>query len=166
MLQLADIVLHDRIVIHIMVHCRGDQTLACTRHHRRCEHVVCNSICDLADHVCCSRCNQHQIRLFRKRHRLHRELKIPVERVNQTLVRRQRLKRRRCDKIRGILRHQNMYVAPKLLQHARYIRHLISGNSSRHTKEYGFPAQKSPWLFALLIHFFLLLSFTYPMIRC
>ena len=46
---------------------------------------------------------------------LHTILKIPVKRINQTFISRQRLKRDRIDKVRGILRHQHMHICVQLL---------------------------------------------------
>lgn len=66
------------------------------------------------DHIRTCRCEHDNICLFRQRYMLHTILKIPVKRINQTFISRQRLKRDRIDKVRGILRHQHMHICVQL----------------------------------------------------
>lgn len=53
---------------------------------------------NLPDHIRTCRCEHDNICLFRQRYMLHTILKIPVKRINQTFISRQRLKRDRLIK--------------------------------------------------------------------
>ena len=73
------------------------------------------------------------IGFFRQSHMLHTVLKIPVKRINQTFISRQRLKRDRIDKVRGILCHQHMNICMTFLQCTCKICDLICGNAACHS---------------------------------
>ena len=136
MAKLVQIVLNDRIDKHIRVHGRDDDFLASAGHHRRREHIVCNAICDLSDHISTGRRDHHHVRKLSKGHVLHTVLKIPVKCINQTLIAGESLKRNRMNEILRILSHQYMDVRLQLFQSARKRRDLVGRDTACHSKNH------------------------------
>ena len=134
--QFLQVILHDWIMVHVVIHCRGHQDSASTSHDRGTQHIVRNPPGKLTHNVCRSRSNQHEVCLFGQCHMLHRELKIAVKCINQALIAGKGLKRGRRDEVGGILCHQHMHLAVQLFQHTRHIGHFIrrnpAGNAQKH----------------------------------
>ena len=129
------IVLDHRIFEHSRIHRRCDHFFTFARHHCCGEHIVRNPVSKLADHISAGRCDHHHICLFRQGHVLYAELKIPVKCIDQTFVSRERLECDRIDKIRRILRHQDMNIRIQLLEGTckirRFIRRYTAGYSEK-----------------------------------
>ena len=138
MLQLFDVILYDRIFKHIGIHGRGNILRAFCRQNRSCQHIICDSVCHLADHIGRSRCYHKNIRPFCQCHMLDIELEIPVKRIDQTLVACERLKRDRINKIGCIFRHDHMHIRMLLDERTCQIGDFIGSDTSGHTEYHTF----------------------------
>ena len=84
--KLFDIVLHDRVVEHIVVHCRRYYFLACTRHYGSGQHIVGDTACDFSDNICACGGDHDYIGFLGKSNVLNAVLKIPVESIDKAFV--------------------------------------------------------------------------------
>ena len=140
-LQLPEIILHDRILVHGGVHRRRDDLVAATGHDRGGEHIIREAICDLADDIGTRRGDHHDVCLLCDRDVLDLELEIPVEGVDQALVSGQGLEGDRVNEVRGVLRHQHMHVGMELVKRAREIGDFIGSDTSRYAEKHGLSLQ-------------------------
>ena len=131
------IILKDRVLIHIGVHGRGNDFPAPARHDGGGQHVVRNAMGNLADHIGRGRGHHHNIRLLCKGHMLHAELKVPVKCIHQTLIAGQAFKCYGVDEVGCIPCHQHMHFYPLLDQHAGKNGNLICGNTACYSQKYG-----------------------------
>ena len=138
MLQLFDVILYDRIFKHIGIHGRRNVLRAFCRQNRSCQHIICDSVCHLADHIGRSRCYHKNIRTLCQCHMLYIELEIPVKRIDQTLVACERLKRDRINKIGCIFRHDHMHIRMLLDERTCQIGDFIGSDTSGHTEYHTF----------------------------
>ena len=138
MLQDSKIILHDRIFIHSGIHGRShkNRTLAGKRSCR--QHIICNSVRKLCDHIGTGRRNHQKICLLCQSHMFYIKLKIAVKRIDQTLMGCQSLKRDRIDKIFCILGHQYMYICLLLDKRTGQICNFICCNTSGHSQKNRF----------------------------
>ena len=129
-LELGEVVLDDGVFKHLGIHGGGDDLVALAGHDRGGQHIVRQTVCDLADDIGGGRSHQHHIGPLGQSHMLHRILEIPVEGVHQTLVARQGLKGDGIDEIGGIPGHEHLHIRMKLFQHGGQICDLIGGDGA------------------------------------
>ena len=138
MLQSFYIILHNGVFKHLGIHGRRQDLFAFTRHHRSCQHIVRDTMSDFSDHIGGSRSDHHYICHLRQGNVFYTELKIPIKSIHQTFIPRKRLKCDGIDKIRGIFRHQHLYVRMKFRKLACQCGNLICCNASRNSQHYCF----------------------------
>ena len=136
--ELFEVILHDGVVVHIMVHGRSHDFFAGTGHDRGGKHIVRNAVCELADHVGGRRGDHHHVRLLCKGDVLHAVLEVPVKCVDEALVRGQRLEGDGVNEIRGVSGHHHLYVAAELFEHPGKICDFIGGDAAGNGKHRGF----------------------------
>ena len=124
-LQLFQIVLHDGVFVHLGIHGRRHQLFALAGQQGGGEHIVRQTIGQLADHVGGGRGYQSNVRLLCHRHMLHIELKVPVEGIHQTFVAGEGLEGDGVDEVGGVLGHQHLNVRVLLHQQACHGGHFI-----------------------------------------
>ena len=135
--QLLQIILDDRVVVHIVIHGRGNDFLTGAGHDRSSQHIVSNAVRDLANHVGRGRSHQHHVRLLCQRHMLHAVLEIPVKGVNEAFIAGKLFEGQRCDEFRGVFRHQYLYIGAQFLQHPRQIYDFICSDTAGHRQHRG-----------------------------
>ena len=139
--QDLQVVLHDRILVHVCVHRRCDDLPASARHDCSCQHIIRDTVGDLPDDISACRCDHHHISLFRQGYVLYAELKVSVKRIHKALISRQCLECDRIDEIRSILRHQYVHIRIKLFERTGKIGYLVRGDASRDCKQDCFSLQ-------------------------
>jgi hypothetical protein len=122
-----------------VIHRRSDKLFAGASHNRGGKHIVGDTVCKLAYHVCACRRNQHDVSRLCESDVLNAILKIAVESVDKALVLRERFKRYRIYKLRSVFRHQNVNVRVKLCKLPCAVSHFVCRDAARHRYENGFP---------------------------
>ena len=115
-LKLPDIVLHNRIVIHIVVHGRGYHFLARASHDSGGEHIVSNAVCYLSDNISGSRSDHNNVSLLCKSNVFNTVLKISVKSIYKALVACEGFKSDRVYKLSGVLCHEYLNIATLLFE--------------------------------------------------
>ena len=126
--QDIQVVLGHRVLVHLGVHGRHHNFGAVAGQHGGGQHIVRQAVGQLGDDVGGGRRDHHQVRLVGHGDMLHLEGEIPVEGVHQRLVAGQRLKGHRRDKLRGVLGHEHLHIAPQLHQSGSQVGHFIRGD--------------------------------------
>ena len=132
--KLLHVILHDRILIHMYIHGWSKHNRAGCRKHTGCEHIIRNSVCNLANYIRTCRCNQNCIRLRAERDMRYMQFHATVKCICITVVSCQYFKCLRCDKMCRILCHHNMDVCMQLGKHACNIRHLVGCDTTTYTE--------------------------------
>ena len=138
MLKRFEIILQDRIFKHICIHGRGNKFLTFACHKSCCQHIICDPMCKLADHIGTGRCDHRHICLLCDRNMLYLELEVSVKGIYQTFRSGKRFKCNRCNEVRCILRHQHMYFRMKLLQCTCKICNFVCRNASGDSQKNSF----------------------------
>ncbi len=116
-LQLLQVVLDDGIEEHLGVHGGGDDLMAGAGHDSGGQHVVGQTVGNLADDVGGGRGDEHHICPFSKGNVLDAVLEVSVEGIHQALVAGEGLEGDGIDKIGGVGGHQHLHICVELLQH-------------------------------------------------
>ena len=114
--KLLDIVLHNRIVIHIVIHGRGYHFLARASHDSGSEHIVSNAVCYLSDNISGSRSDHNKVSLLCKSNVFNAVLKISVKSIYKALVACEGFKSDRVYKLSGVLCHEYLNIAALLFK--------------------------------------------------
>ena len=136
--QPLQIVLHNGVVVHIVVHGRAYKLFAGAGHDGGGEHIVRNAPGELADDIGRGRSHYHQIRLLGKGYVLHAVLKVPVEGVNEALGAGEGFEGDGVNEIGGVFGHEHLHMAVKLFQHPGKIGDFIGGNAAGYSQNNGF----------------------------
>ncbi len=124
------VILGDRIFIHLGIHGRRDVFRALAGQKCGREHIVGQPVGHLGDHIGRGRRQHEDIGPFRQGHMLDAELEIPVKGVHQALIAGQCLKCHRRDEPRRVFGQDHLHVGAQLLQRAGQGRDLIGGDAA------------------------------------
>ena len=136
-LQDGKVVLGNRIVEHIGVHCRRHQFWTVTGKHGGREHIVRKPVRHLCNDVGGGRRYQHKVSPLCQRHMLHAVLKVAVEGVDHATAVAQCLKGERGDELSGIFCHNDLHVTVHLCQTAGDICHFIGSDGTGDSQHHG-----------------------------
>ena len=137
-LQLCEVVLYDGVVVHIVIHGRGDDLFTGASHHRGGQHIIRNAVGDFSDHIGRSGGDHDHISPLGEGDMFHAVLEVPVKGVDQTLVAGERFEGNGIDELGGILGHQYLDITVELFQHPRQIGDLVCRDTSANGQNNGF----------------------------
>ena len=136
--QPLQIVLHNGVVVHIVVHGRAYKLFAGAGHDGGGEHIVRNAPGELTNHIGRGGSHHHQICLLGKGHVLYAVLKVPIEGVNEALGTGEGLEGDGVNEVGGVFRHEHLHMAVKLSEHSGKIGNFIGGNAAGYSQNNGF----------------------------
>ena len=136
-LQGGKVVLGDRIVEHIGVHCRRHQFRTVAGKHGGREHIVRKPVRHLCNDVGSGRRYQHKVSPLCQRHMLDTVLKVAVKGVDHAAAVAQCLKGERGDELSGIFCHNDLHVTVHLCQTAGDICHFIGSDGAGDPQHHG-----------------------------
>ena len=133
--QRFEVFLHGKILPHARVHRRGNHHRRTRCHHSGRKHVIRNAISHLADDIRRCRDNQEQIRPLGQRNVLNFPRRRTLKRIHCNRMSGERFKRKRRDKLTGVLRHHHIHINALFLQQTKDFTCLIYSNAPGHAED-------------------------------
>ena len=115
------------------------------------EHVICQTVGQLGQHVGSSRGNEQRVRRVGKRNMRHIILEVAVEGIHDAAPVCQRFKNQRGDELGGVFRHQHMHIRPHFYQRMGHVWHFVGRNAAGDAQHNGFSGQVHS--FHLVFHY-------------
>ena len=136
--QPHQVVLSDRVEVHVGVHRRNYQLRAGGGQKCRSQHIVSYAIRSLSDEVCSCRSDDEIVSGFCNGDVCDIKLEIPVKCICHAFVARKCLEYQRRDELGSVPGHDYVNIGMILLERAHQRSSLVCGDSAGNTNDYAF----------------------------